>query len=192
VPQGMPTGAAVFAWIWLNREHESFMNCASVRIGRGSANDTLPDPKPRASESLTQSALQVKSAHRIDEVQGQRQTSKGHERPTSTYSVASPSKSETDREHRKRHSHHHYHMHAANKRNTLQKESKLLQHRAPQTCDWASAPRMETSYYTKDASCAANAKSMSLGSDNFEVSWGNACGVVKGDGEYPIRDIQCN
>ena len=35
VPTGMPEGKALFAWIWLNREHESFMNCAAVQIGSG-------------------------------------------------------------------------------------------------------------------------------------------------------------
>ncbi|RMZ67728.1 spore coat SP96 precursor [Pyrenophora seminiperda CCB06] len=32
VPRGMPSGNALFAWVWLNREHEFFINCAKVRI----------------------------------------------------------------------------------------------------------------------------------------------------------------
>jgi hypothetical protein len=35
IPQDIPTGDALFVWIWLNREHESYVNCAKVRIGIG-------------------------------------------------------------------------------------------------------------------------------------------------------------
>jgi hypothetical protein len=42
VPEGMPEGLAIFTWIWLNRDHESFMNCASVRIGEVSDGNTIP------------------------------------------------------------------------------------------------------------------------------------------------------
>ncbi|KAF1914618.1 hypothetical protein BDU57DRAFT_519714 [Ampelomyces quisqualis] len=43
VPTGMPEGDALFAWVWLNREHESYMNCAKVHIGSGSG---LSPPNP--------------------------------------------------------------------------------------------------------------------------------------------------
>lgn len=32
VPRGIPSGDALFAWIWLNREHEVYVNCAKVHI----------------------------------------------------------------------------------------------------------------------------------------------------------------
>ncbi|KAF2104377.1 hypothetical protein NA57DRAFT_70584 [Rhizodiscina lignyota] len=34
VPADMPTGQAVFAWTWMNREQEFFMNCAAVTIAK--------------------------------------------------------------------------------------------------------------------------------------------------------------
>ncbi|KAJ4373330.1 hypothetical protein N0V83_003624 [Neocucurbitaria cava] len=42
VPTGIPEGDVLFGWTWLNREHESFMNCAKVKIGAGSGNSTTP------------------------------------------------------------------------------------------------------------------------------------------------------
>jgi hypothetical protein len=36
VPSDLPTGEAVFAWTWFNREQEFFMNCAAVTITGGS------------------------------------------------------------------------------------------------------------------------------------------------------------
>jgi hypothetical protein len=43
VPTNMPEGDALFVWIWLNREHESFESCSKVHIGGGgSDNDTEP------------------------------------------------------------------------------------------------------------------------------------------------------
>lgn len=61
VPTGMPEGDALFAWVWLNREHESFMNCAKVNIGGGSGNSTSPSypaqsstaPKPPTQSGTT-------------------------------------------------------------------------------------------------------------------------------------------
>ncbi|KAH7394627.1 hypothetical protein BKA66DRAFT_566987 [Pyrenochaeta sp. MPI-SDFR-AT-0127] len=38
VPLGVPEGNALFVWVWLNREHESYVNCAKVRIGSGQNN----------------------------------------------------------------------------------------------------------------------------------------------------------
>jgi hypothetical protein len=35
IPQGIPGGDALFVWVWLNREHEAYVNCAKVRIGSG-------------------------------------------------------------------------------------------------------------------------------------------------------------
>jgi hypothetical protein len=39
----MPSGDALFAWIWLNREHEQFLSCAKVHIGDSLAN-ALSEP----------------------------------------------------------------------------------------------------------------------------------------------------
>jgi hypothetical protein len=50
---------------------------------------------------------------------------------------------------------------------------------------------METSYYSTDANCKPNAKLNNPRSDDFEIGWGDACGIVEGDNEYPIQDIEC-
>ncbi|KAL5117943.1 hypothetical protein ACEQ8H_004088 [Pleosporales sp. CAS-2024a] len=52
VPTGMPPGDALFAWVWLNREHESFVNCAKVSIAGGSGTyPAVPSNKPAASST---------------------------------------------------------------------------------------------------------------------------------------------
>ncbi|KNG45595.1 lytic polysaccharide monooxygenase [Stemphylium lycopersici] len=49
VPTNMPEGDAIFMWLWLNREHEAFENCAKVHIGgSGSGSGTEPS-KPSSS-----------------------------------------------------------------------------------------------------------------------------------------------
>ncbi|KAH7071678.1 hypothetical protein FB567DRAFT_208956 [Paraphoma chrysanthemicola] len=53
VPTGMPNGDALFAWIWLNREHEAFMNCAKVKITGGSGNTTPTTPSQPSSPATT-------------------------------------------------------------------------------------------------------------------------------------------
>jgi hypothetical protein len=50
---------------------------------------------------------------------------------------------------------------------------------------------METSYYSTDMNCAPTAKLNKPWSDPFEIGWGNACGIVEGDNEYVIRNIEC-
>jgi hypothetical protein len=49
VPADMPAGDAVFAWTWVNREAEFYMNCAAVSIKGGSA--AAPGSKPPGLES---------------------------------------------------------------------------------------------------------------------------------------------
>jgi hypothetical protein len=184
VPINMPKGPAVFAWIWLNREHESFMNCASVQIGEGVSNFT----HSKGAHSLViQSGTRARSTDR-----------RGHETPTlSSHDdriVASPTGSHWARirhKHRRKHFKYHY-MRAVNKHTTLHHHGIFRKKRASQPCDWTLAPKMETSYYTTDAKCAANAKLNNVVSDTFEIGWSDACGVITGDGEYPIKDITCD
>ena len=59
-------------------------------------------------------------------------------------------------------------------------------------CAWDSAPSMVVSYYTVDAACAPNAKMNVPESDTFEIGWMEPCGVVEGDGEYPIKEMDCD
>ncbi|EMD66420.1 hypothetical protein COCSADRAFT_84949 [Bipolaris sorokiniana ND90Pr] len=119
VPLNIPTGIAVFGWIWLNREHEFFMNCAAVQISSSSSSTT------------TRTYKSFKTLHR------------------------------------------------------------RLENSASDVCDWNTAPSMETSYYSVDARCAPSAKLKNLKSDEFEIGWGDVCGVVEGDKEYTIQNIKC-
>jgi len=50
VPADMPSGNAIFAWTWVNRENEFNMNCAVVTIkgGSGDSSDQLDDPTSTA------------------------------------------------------------------------------------------------------------------------------------------------
>lgn len=50
---------------------------------------------------------------------------------------------------------------------------------------------METSYYSTGASCAPDAKLNDAESDDFEIGWIDACGIVEGDGEYAIQNVEC-
>jgi hypothetical protein len=50
---------------------------------------------------------------------------------------------------------------------------------------------METNYYSADASCAPDAKLNKPESDDFEVGWIDACGVVEGDREFTIQNVEC-
>lgn len=62
VPTGMPKGDALFAWVWLNREHEAFSSCARVNIG-GSSDDSDPSTTPsKPSQSISQPEDPVQSA----------------------------------------------------------------------------------------------------------------------------------
>lgn len=61
-----------------------------------------------------------------------------------------------------------------------------------EACAWDSAPSMVVSYYTVDAACAPNAKMNVPESDTFEIGWNEPCGVVEGDGEFPVQEMDCN
>jgi hypothetical protein len=50
---------------------------------------------------------------------------------------------------------------------------------------------MDTSYYSTGASCAPDAKLNNAESDDFEIGWSDACGIVEGDGEYTIQNVEC-
>jgi hypothetical protein len=63
IPQGIPTGDALFIWIWLNREHESYVNCAKIRIGSGQDKATSrPSRASSPTASLCHSSRASKSA----------------------------------------------------------------------------------------------------------------------------------
>ncbi|USP80329.1 lytic polysaccharide monooxygenase [Curvularia clavata] len=54
VPTNMPEGDALFMWIWLNREHESFESCAKVHIGGGSGDGNSPSQPSQPSQPAPQ------------------------------------------------------------------------------------------------------------------------------------------
>lgn len=64
VPTGMPEGKALFAWVWLNREHEFFMNCAAVQIEGRFGRVPAPDEPVQLSSTAIQSAATPSTARR--------------------------------------------------------------------------------------------------------------------------------
>ncbi|OAL56147.1 hypothetical protein IQ07DRAFT_498232 [Pyrenochaeta sp. DS3sAY3a] len=208
VPIGMPQGSAIFAWIWLNRENESFMNCASVEIGEGSRNVTTsnaqvpfesPTHKP-ALESERQlfsgSKLLPESSIRLAQSVKTPSSSTLPTRPAHDNSLLPTVR------------HHHGNFSSSysligsvscecksSRHCTCDPPSHLnrsqLEKRAPEACSWDSAPEMVTSYFTVDARCRPGAKLSNPTSNTFEFGWEMACGIVNGDGAYPIEIIKC-
>lgn len=236
VPTGMPEGDALFAWIWLNREHESFMNCAKVKIGSGSGSTTPTQPTNPSQSSTVPQAPAISSTTPQQPAKSPttpQQPAKSStrpfrtSRPTPTPQPEEPSDEEEDDND---HDHdwpwgerRHPAVEAgarrwevdgasclcrrgelnsrcscdapAEKRAALEKKALRMHRRSlykrVDSCDWASAPAMEVSYYTEDAKCAPNAKINTPSSDAFEIGWDVSCGVVEGDGTYKIKMMEC-
>ena len=195
VPLHMPSGPAVFAWIWLNREHESFMNCASVQIGSSSSNSTV-SIYSSSSTGLTTSHTAIPA--RTDGIlRGGEpyESSNLNGVPTGrdSWSGSKLTRSRWEHlEHRhSRKSHRYYYVRKAYRDHSPRKHYRKPKRLVSDTCDWNSAPRMETSYYSTDATCAPNAKLDNPSSDTFEIGWDDACGIVEGDNEYAIQEIEC-
>ncbi|KAF1935114.1 hypothetical protein EJ02DRAFT_471420 [Clathrospora elynae] len=192
----MPSGPAVFAWIWLNREHESFMNCASVQIGSSSGNSTMSIYSSSTAGSITYHTSLPAPTDGIPREGEPYESGNRNGVLTGRDSWSSQKLTRSRWEHIKhRHSrkHHRYYYYV---RKAHRNQSHRQHHRMPKrlasgACDWNSAPRMETSYFSTDANCAPNAKLNNPRSDTFEIGWGDACGIVEGDNEYAIRNIEC-
>lgn len=245
VPTGMPTGKALFGWIWLNREHESYMNCAVVYISDVPANDavfmnpTTPASATKEVATPPNSASSVTRAANPSRLSASASSAHGgrggdaeqslaiapHDReavetqhPAKTSDPMSESslrnkeqgfrKRWESNKHKatKRHGHRweeEYSSERSSGDHSSQKRSLagygILQavRRGARTeridaCAWDTAPSMMVSYFTVDAACAPNAKMTSRASDAFEIGWNEPCGVVEGDGEYPIKFIDCD
>ncbi|PGH21467.1 hypothetical protein AJ80_03258 [Polytolypa hystricis UAMH7299] len=83
VPGDMPTGDAVFAWTWINREQEFFMLCSAVTITGGEegessspenpppppigGSESAPPPPPAATKATTAPPSSTKKPDMIDE-----------------------------------------------------------------------------------------------------------------------------
>ena len=295
VPTGMPEGDALFSWNWLNREHESFMNCAKIHIGgAGSSNSTTPaqtypvvgpttTPKQPAQSATSpkQPKQSLATSEGPDDENPSPSQASGH--PHRHHSTAtagydstptqapddentndsdadsgsdsedsnsqgaddsdtedsgsdSGSDSETDSDDDSDDSStsddsttsymaHPYVKPGArryvvdntncecardelvlatrcfcdassDKRASIERKALRLHRRTfykrVDVCDWATAPPMEVSYYTKDAKCAPNAKINFPESDDFELQWDVSCGVVKGKTDYQLKTMNCN
>ncbi|KAH8728204.1 hypothetical protein GQ44DRAFT_609929 [Phaeosphaeriaceae sp. PMI808] len=246
VPTGMPEGDALFSWVWLNREHEAYVNCSKVKIIAGSGSTT---PNPSQSASPNPSGAPPKDPKQSSSPQqpsddepavSPRPSASGRPRrprPSSTSSSvrARPTPPSEDDDSADSESSdndpwaHRPHKEvkdgarrydvdgwscecrreplnsrcycdsddsSAEKRAAVEKKA-LRMHRRTlykrvDACNWASAPAMETSYYTADAKCAPNAKINTPSSDTFEIGWNVNCGVVQGDGEYTIKMMECD
>jgi hypothetical protein len=145
IPQGIPSGEALFMWIWLNREHEAYVNCAKVRIGAGE------DGAASASRSSGASRSAVSLPH-------------------STGAFKLPSQPNTE----------------------ACEPTRPIRKRQTDACEWESAPDMQTSYFADGARCMAGAKLSNPTSDEFEYGWDVPCGMIAGDGAYPIRTVGCS
>jgi hypothetical protein len=226
VPSNMPSGPAVFAWIWLNREHESFMNCASVQISSSSSNSTVPIYSSSTAGSATCHTALPAPTDRIQR-EGEPYDSGNHDGIWTGRNGWSGSKlARSRREHIKhqhikhqhikhqhikhqhikhqhikhqhikhqhiKHQHrYYYYVPKSHRDHSHRKHYRMPEKLASDACDWNSAPSMETSYYSTDANCVPNAKLNNPKSDTFEIGWRNACGIVEGDNEYAIRNIEC-
>jgi hypothetical protein len=339
VPTGMPEGKALFAWIWLNREHESFMNCAAVQIGQGSGNSTTPTNPPKPSGSATQptqpddkpsygsppkpsgsatqptqpddkpsngspskptpssgppSSAPGKPSYGVppsqdeapsneDEKPSNDEESSNEDEESSNEDEGNSSDDEGNSSDEEGNSSEDEGSSSENEessnedegswsdsedegvwsedgekpseeetgswdgdyteaveskkpyslrrdirsrtymidgfkcactsaeprrcpcsggnsiaqrgiaeRKALRKHRREAIRKRASACDWNSAPSMIVSYYTSDAACAPNAKINTPESDTFEIGWEEPCGVVEGDGEYPIKPLDCN
>lgn len=290
VPTGMPEGKALFAWIWLNREHESFMNCAAVQIGEGSGNSTTPTNPPKPSGSATQPTQpddkpsygspskptppsgppskptpgkpsygtppsqdedsEDEGSWSEDESSGEEEENYNSDEESSNEDEGSwnedsdnseelwneggeePSEEDSeswngDYNENDESGESPYtprlamrsktymidgfkcactaasrrcpcsggnsvaQRHVA-ERKAFRKHRREAFGKRASACDWNSAPSMMVSYYTSDAECAPNAKINTPESDTFEIGWEEPCGVVEGDGEYPIKPMDCS
>jgi hypothetical protein len=179
----MPSGPAVFAWIWLNREHESFMNCASVQIGSSSGDSTVSIYSSGTAGSTTCHAELPAPTDGIANEGELYESNNRHGFLTGRDSWSGPKLTEshweyTKHRHSRKHHRYHYYVRKAHRDYSPRQHNRMLERLASDACDWNSAPRMETSYYSADANCAPNAKLNNPRSDTFEIGWGDACGTV--------------
>jgi hypothetical protein len=291
VPNNMPEGDALFNWIWLNREHEAFSNCAKVNIASGSGSPAQPakpsqsattpkppsqsygsEPKPSQAPAQPQqpeddgeetvpsattpcptttgrpgsgprptpSPEDSEDNESSDDSEGSEDNEDSEDSEESNDSEGSDDTEDSDnsgdsedsegsetydaseessqpRPHRevkqgvRRYtvdghscecrreplSSRCYCASASSSKRAAIEKKALRMHRRTlykrvDACDWATAPPMEVSYFTSDAKCAPNAKSLMPDSDEFELGWDVSCGVVEGDGEYKIKMMECN
>jgi len=253
VPKGIPAGQHLFGWVWLNREHESFVNCAKVSITNDSSS-TPSKPEESAKSSTApmypiEPSTQPQYPEHDEPVSSSPASTTVHSGgPIVTKTVVktiyasaptdSPSSDKSkeiehtedtedstedednywsQRPHRKvvegarrydldgsrcecRSDEHTLAARcscdaSSSKRSDVERKALRLHRRTfykrVDACDWDSAPAMETSYYTKDASCAPNAKLNVPECDTFELKWDVHCGVVEGTSEYPLKTMNC-
>jgi hypothetical protein len=196
VPLNMPSGPAVFAWIWLNREHESFMNCASVQIGAGSGRDTTPvDPSSTADSIMYYTALATPTGEAP--TKGEQHGSVNCDQNLTSRNISSDASVTESRwnrikhRHSRKHARYYYYVRKTHRHLSSREHRRRPDSLASDACDWNAAPRMETSYYSVGASCAPDAKLDNPESDDFEIGWSDACGIAEGDGEYTIQNVEC-
>ncbi|CAA9960962.1 hypothetical protein P3342_006526 [Pyrenophora teres f. teres] len=251
VPTGMPAGDALFGWVWLNREHEAFMNCAKVNIAADSSTEpskpsqSATQPKPPAYSATkpdppAYSPAKPKETPAPQVPQPQVDPPNNQQPPvvtvttvvaTTIYQAYEPSAIPTSEAEQPDNSYGDSQKwgrpHPEVKPNTRRYdvdgsrcdcrrdeltlaarcfcnspdkaiERKALRlhrrtfYRRTDACDWKTAPKMEVSYYTTDAKCAAGAKDRVPESDNFELAWDVNCGVVAGISDYEIKTFTCD
>ncbi|KAF1992892.1 lytic polysaccharide monooxygenase [Amniculicola lignicola CBS 123094] len=184
VPADMPSGNAVFAWTWVNREQEFNMNCASVTI---SGNGT-PDPEnPPSTPSAVPPSIptKTKEAYAPEETGSNSQyTLDGCTCycPAKTWTEACscecPSNTRKSRQLVERKA-------LALHRRHLDRSTQVDSHQRRATA-WTSRPNMEM-YDFDGAACTSPG-------NPFELKYANSEGgdVVEGDGEYQLQEGSCS
>ncbi|EMD94762.1 hypothetical protein COCC4DRAFT_176644 [Bipolaris maydis ATCC 48331] len=212
VPTNMPEGDALFVWIWLNREHESFESCSKVHIGGGGSGNSTEPSKPSQSASQPEepaySATSPKETPQPETPQPETTQPPSYEKePAGDNSNNNNGNVVTPNTRR-------YQVDGSrcdctrdaltlaarcfcdSPEKSIERKALRLHRRTfykrTDACDWNSAPAMETSYYTIDAHCAAGAKDRMPESDKFELGWDVSCGVVEGESEYEIKTMTCD
>lgn len=136
VPLGMPAGPAIFAWVWLNREHETSISCALVMI---------QDTKATARHvHHARSTAQVRGFGRISE-----RSSPASQKMRAVDTATAKSR-KRNRQHHKAHRHVRYYI-SSKRKDILQHGRKIfLKNTSQNACHWDSAPAMKMSYATSN------------------------------------------
>jgi hypothetical protein len=64
VPSDLPAGEQIFAWTWMNREREFFMNCAVVNITPSGKSNVVDDSDDSEVEKRMEPMLDVSMKHK--------------------------------------------------------------------------------------------------------------------------------
>ena len=172
------------------------MNCASVQIGAGSGRNTTPnDPSTTADSTMYDTAPATPtgevSTERERHGSGDCDQNLTSRNISGDAGVTGSRWNRIKHRHSRKHARYYYYVRKTHRHPSSREHRRRPDSLASDACDWNAAPRMDTSYYSTGASCAPDAKLNNAESDDFEIGWSDACGIVEGDGEYTIQNVEC-